>query len=108
MLFAELRENTEAPGFGPLYQQSFEGPDVLQIREDFVIQPFYAPPAVPYILSIDPNHKGEDGRSFGVIQCWGLMADDKYLIYDQWRGRAHRYAFADRIRSMKANGRDTF
>ena len=102
----ELQENTEAPGFGPLYQQSFNGPDVLQVhREDFVIQNFYAPPAVPYILSIDPNHKGEDGRSFGVIQCWGLMSDDKYLLYDQWRGRAHRHAFADHIRSMKAKYR---
>jgi len=106
---AELRENTEAPGFGPLYQQRFDGPDVLQVhRKDFVIQPFYAPPAVPYILSIDPNHKGEDGRSFGVIQCWGLMADDKYLLYDQWRGRAHRHAFADHIRSMKAKYRPRY
>ncbi len=106
---AELRENTQAPGFGPLYQQRFDGPDVLQVqREDFVIQRFYAPPPVPYILSIDPNHKGEDGRSFGVIQCWGLMADDKYLLYDQWRGRAHRHAFADHLRSMKAKYRPRY
>jgi hypothetical protein len=77
----ELPENTGAPGFGLLYQQSFEGPDVLQVRrEDFVIRTFYAPPAVPYVLSIDPNHKGELGQSYGVIQCWGVLPDDKFLL----------------------------
>ncbi len=103
---AELRENTGAPGFGPLYQQCFDGPDVLQVRrEDFVVQPIYARPAVPYVLSIDPNHKGGDGHSFGVIQCWGLLPDGKYLLFDQWRGRAHRSIFAAHIRRMKSEYR---
>jgi predicted phage terminase large subunit-like protein len=103
---AELRENTAAPGFDPLYQQSFDGPDVLQVRrEDFVIQPFYAPPAVPFILSIDINHKGENGHSYSVIQCWALLDDCRYLLYDQWRARAHKSVFAAQIRSMKAKYR---
>jgi predicted phage terminase large subunit-like protein len=103
---ADLRENTGAPGFDPLYQQSFDGPDVLQIRrEDFVVQPFYASPAVPFILSIDPNHKGEKGRSYSVIQCWGLLTDGRYLLCDQWRERAHKSVFAGQIRSMKAQYR---
>jgi phage terminase large subunit-like protein len=102
---AELRGNTGAPGFGPLYQQSFDGPDVLQVcRDDFVIEPVYAPPAVPYILSIDPNHRGEYGNSYSVIQCWALL-DEQYLLYDQWRGRAHRTVFASHVRSMKARYR---
>ncbi len=104
---ARLREITGAPGFGPLYQQSFIGPDVLQVRrEDFLIKPFYAPPAAPYILSIDANHKGENGQSYGVIQCWGVLSDGElYLLYDQWRGRAHRSVFADHIRHMKSRYR---
>jgi predicted phage terminase large subunit-like protein len=103
---AELRENTGAPGFGPLYQQCFDGPDVLQVRrEDFVIQPIYAQPAVPCVFSIDPNHKGEHGHSLGVIQCWGLLADGRYLLFDQWRGRAHKTVFAAYIRSMKGKHR---
>jgi len=104
---AELRENTGAPGFGPLYQQTFDGPDVLQVRrEDFVILPFYTPPAIPFILSIDPNHKGEHGHSYSVIQCWGLLNDgNRYLLYDQWRARAHKSVFTAQIRSMKAKYR---
>jgi predicted phage terminase large subunit-like protein len=103
---AELREHTGAPGFGPLYQQSFDGPDVIQVqREAFVVQRFYARPAVPYFLSIDPNYKGESGQSFSVLQCWGLLGDGRYLLYDQWRGRASQSAFARQIRRMKANYR---
>ena len=103
---AELRELTDAPGFGPLYQQSFAGSDVLQIRrEDFEIETMYAPPAVPYAISIDPNHKGEDGHSFGVIQCWALLPGGRYLLQDQWRGRANRSAFADQVRIMKGKYR---
>lgn len=65
---AELREITKAPGFGPLFQQRFDGPDLLQVRrEDFVIHPIYARPTVPFVLSIDLNHKGEDGQSYSVI-----------------------------------------
>jgi predicted phage terminase large subunit-like protein len=98
---AELRENLRAPGFGPLYQQAFSGPDVLQVRrEHFVVQPFYAPPAVAYVLSVDLNHKGEVGQSYSVIQCWGLLPD-AYLLYDLWRGRVHKSVFADQIRHMK-------
>lgn len=82
---ADLRENTGAPGFGPIYQQTFDGPDVLQVRrEDFVIEPFYAPPAASYLLSVDLNHKGVDGQSYSVIQCWAILADRGYLLYDQW------------------------
>ncbi len=99
---AELREHTGAPGFGPLFQQTFEGPDVVQVRrEDFVVQAFYSPPAVNYILSIDPNFKGEDGQSFGTIQCWGLLGDGRYLLFDQWRARVHKSLFANQIRRMK-------
>lgn len=77
----------------------------MQIRrDDFVIQPIYAPPAVPYVLSIDPNHRGEHGNSYSVIQCWALL-DQQYLLYDQWRGHAHRAVFATHIRSMKARYR---
>ncbi len=103
---AELREHTGAPGFGPLYQQSFDGPDVVQVRrEDFVVQAFYARPAIPFILSIDPNFKGENGRSFGVIQCWGILEDGRYLLFDQWRGRVHKSLFADQIREMRGKYR---
>ncbi len=103
---AELREHTGAPGFGPLYQQRFDGPDVIQVqREAFVVERFYARPAIPYILSIDPNHKGESGQSYSVIQCWGVLNDGRYLLYDQWRGRAHKSAFASHIRRMKAKYR---
>jgi hypothetical protein len=86
-IVTRLRESTRAPGFGPLYQQSFDGPDVLQVRrEDFVVEPFYAPPAVPYILSVDGNQKGENGQSYCVVQCWGVFADrGLYLLFDQWR-----------------------
>jgi predicted phage terminase large subunit-like protein len=103
---AHLRENTAAPGYGPLYQQRFDGADMLQVnRCDFVIQPLYARPPVPYVLSIDPNHKGEDGHSYGVIQCWAMLVDGRYLLYDQWRGRAHKSVFAGLIRRMKAKYR---
>jgi predicted phage terminase large subunit-like protein len=103
---AELLESTGAPGFGPLFQQSFDGPDVLQVRrDDFIVQPTYARPAVPYVLSIDPNHKGGDGHSFAVIQCWALLSDGRYLLFDQWRGRAHRSVFAAHIRRMKSENR---
>ena len=99
---AELREHTGPPGFGPLYQQSFTGPDVIQVSRDFfVVEKFYAAPAVPYVLSIDPNFKGETGQSFSVIQCWALLSDGRYLLYDQWRGRASKSAFARQIRKMK-------
>ena len=74
-------------------------------REAFVVQRFYARPAVPYVLSIDPNYKGESGQSFSVIQCWGVLGDGRYLLYDQWRGRAGKSAFARQIRMMKANYR---
>jgi hypothetical protein len=68
---AELRENTGPPGFSPLYQQCFDGSDVIQIsRDNFVTFSIYAQPAIPYILSIDPNHKGQVGQSYSVIQCW--------------------------------------
>lgn len=100
---ADLREYTGPPGFGPLYQQSFQGPDVIQVqREGFVIQHFYAPPAIPYILSSDLNHKGADGQSFSVIQIWGLLGPRKYLLVDQWRGRAHKSIVASHLRRMKS------
>jgi hypothetical protein len=48
---ADLRENTGPPGYGPLYQQSFDEPDVLQVRrEDLLVEPFYAPPAAPFFV----------------------------------------------------------
>jgi predicted phage terminase large subunit-like protein len=79
---------------------------MLQVsRGDFVIQPIHARPAVPYVLSIDPNHKGGDGHSFGVIQCWALLADGRFLLFDQWRGRTHRSLFAAHIRRMKSEYR---
>jgi predicted phage terminase large subunit-like protein len=103
---AELQEYTGAPGYGPLYQQTFEGPDVVQVRrEDFVVETFYGRPTVPFILSIDPNFKGENGQSFGVIQCWGVLDDGRFLLFDQWRGRVHKSIFADHIRAMRANYR---
>ncbi len=103
---AELREYTGAPGFGPLYQQRFDGPDVIQVRrEDFVIQPCYFRPPIPYVLSIDPNHKGANGQSFSVIQCWGVLGGHKYLLFDQWRGRAHKSVLAAYIRRMKSEYR---
>jgi predicted phage terminase large subunit-like protein len=102
----DLRENTRTPGFGPLFQQSFNGPEVLLIgREDFVFQHFYRPPDVPYVLSIDPNYKGEYGQSYAVIQCWGILGHHNYLLYDQWRGRANRATFVDQINRMKAKYR---
>ena len=70
-----------------------------------MIQAFHAPPPIPFILSIDPNFKGENGRSFGVIQCWGVLDDGKFLLFDQWRGRVHKSIFADHIRAMRANYR---
>jgi predicted phage terminase large subunit-like protein len=100
---AELRENTGPPGFGPLYQQTFDGPDVVQIRRsDFVIEPIFRRPAVPFLLSIDPNHKGKDGCSFSVVQCWGVLPGRRYLLWDQWRGRVHWSMFLDQIREMKS------
>jgi predicted phage terminase large subunit-like protein len=103
---AELRENTGPPGFAPLYQQCFDGADVIQIsRDDFVPFSVFARPAVPYVLSIDPNHKGQVGQSYSVIQCWALLADGKYLLYDQWRGRAHNAVFCSLVQSTKAKYR---
>jgi len=103
---AELREQTGAPGFGPLYQQTFDGPDVAQVRrQDFVIETFYARPGVPFILSIDPNFRGESGQSFSVIQCWGILEDGRYVLFDEWRARVHKSIFANQIRLMRANYR---
>jgi hypothetical protein len=95
---ADLRENTGQPGFAPLYQQSFDGSDVIQIsRDNFITFSTYAQPAVPYILSIDPNHKGQVGQSYSVVQCWALLANGTYLLYDQWRGRAHNAVFCSLV-----------
>jgi predicted phage terminase large subunit-like protein len=103
---ADLRENTRTPGFAPLFQQNFAGPGVLQLgREDFVLQHFYRPPAVSYVLSVDPNYKGEYGRSYAVVQCWGILGRRNYLLYDQWRGRANRAIFVDQISRMKGKYR---
>jgi predicted phage terminase large subunit-like protein len=103
---ADLREHTGLPGFAPLYQQRFEGLDVIQVQPDeFVIQSFYTRPAITYILSIDPNHKGSDGQSFSVVQVWGILQGRKYLLFDQWRGRAHKSTLAAHIRRMKSDYR---
>jgi predicted phage terminase large subunit-like protein len=102
-VIADLREHTGAPGFGPLYQQTFEGPDVLQIvREDLIVEPVYKTPNAPFIISADLNQKGEAGTSFSVIQCWALMSDGRHLLADQWRGRATRKMLGKQFRTLSA------
>jgi phage terminase large subunit-like protein len=102
-LIDELREHTGTPGFGPLYQQTFEGPHVLQIkREDFVVEPVYKMPNAPFIMSADLNQKGESGTSFSVIQCWALLPDGRYLLADQWRGRATRKILSKQFKTLSA------
>jgi predicted phage terminase large subunit-like protein len=99
---AELREQTGAPGFDPLYQQRFDGPDVVQVRrQDFVLEQFFMRPFGLYILSVDPNHRGELGASYSVVQCWVMLAGGKgFLLYDQWRGRASKRLLATTIRQL--------
>jgi len=84
----KLRRRTGAPGFGPLYQQSFEAPDYVSLSvKDFVIERSYSVPDVPFVLSIDPAAKA-DGESFSVVQAWACLADGHFLLFDQNRSRS--------------------
>ncbi|THD61114.1 MAG: hypothetical protein E7813_22245 [Bradyrhizobium sp.] len=102
-MIADLRAHTGPPGFGPLYQQTFDGPHVLQIeREDFVVEPVYKTPDARFIISADLNQKGEAGASLSVIQSWALLSDRRYLLVDQWRGRATRKMLGKQFRTLSA------
>jgi phage terminase large subunit-like protein len=57
-------------------------------------------------LSIDANFKGEQGQSYSVVQSWAVLeGGNRYLLYDQWRARAHKSVFVAQIRAMKAKYR---
>jgi predicted phage terminase large subunit-like protein len=104
----DLRDNCGPPGFGPLYQQTFVGPNVLQLRrEDFVIEQFYQWPNGSFVFSVDLNHRGEVGRSFCVVQAWTLLNDGRFMLYDRWRARAHYSFVAQKIYEMAREYRPT-
>jgi predicted phage terminase large subunit-like protein len=74
-----------APDFDTLYQQNPGGGLSVRIKKDW-FQTFLpgSMQPLPIVLSIDPGHRGGDGRSYSVIQAWACSGGNYFLI-DQLR-----------------------
>jgi predicted phage terminase large subunit-like protein len=80
-----MKKLETTPDFETLYQQNPAGRQTLRIKAQHFLRfsPASLPP-LPIVLSIDPGHRGGEGRSYSVIQAWG-KSDDRFSLFDQWR-----------------------
>jgi predicted phage terminase large subunit-like protein len=79
-----LRASTD-PDFDTLYQQNPADAQSLRIKREYF--PTFAPDSIsrlPTALSVDPGHRGGEGRSYSVIQAWA-KSEDNYFLLGQWR-----------------------
>jgi predicted phage terminase large subunit-like protein len=68
-----------------LYQQNTGSSRSIKIKREYFSE--FAPDsiaALPIVLSVEPGHRGGEGRSYSVIQAWA-RSDGNYLLIDQWR-----------------------
>jgi predicted phage terminase large subunit-like protein len=76
------------PDFETLYQQNPTSEASLKLkREHFVSFDRASIPELPIVLSVEPGHRGGEGRSYSVIQAWA-RSDGNYFLLDQWREQA--------------------
>jgi predicted phage terminase large subunit-like protein len=81
----ELKALQASAYFETLYQQNTGGSRSIKIKREYFSD--FAPDsisALPIVLSVEPGHRGGEGRSYSVIQAWA-RSDGNYLLIDQWR-----------------------
>jgi predicted phage terminase large subunit-like protein len=88
----EIREwkKGKVPGFQILQQQNAGKAKFRPLKDKYLLRfhPLSLRPA-GVILSIDP---GQGSNSYSVIQAW-TMVNKRYVLLDQWRGRAPYHQF---------------
>jgi predicted phage terminase large subunit-like protein len=81
----ELKALQASADFETLYQQNTGGLRSIKIKREYFPEfGLDSISALPIVLSIDPGHRGGEGRSYSVIQAWARSEGD-YLLIDQWR-----------------------
>src|SRR5262249_11199701 len=81
----ELKDLQASGDFETLYQQKPGGSRSIKIKREYFAE--FEPGVVsslPIVLSVDPGHRGGEGRSYSVVQAW-TRSDGNYLLIDQWR-----------------------